>query len=304
MRTAGSAWLTGASGFIGRQLSRHLSQTGWRVATARLRHGEYAALPKAGDVVFHAGGLAHRRGQGLASYMAANCELTLDLYQRASNLGAAGFVFLSTAKVLGESSAGVGGALPIDAPRRPHGPYAESKAAAEERLLAAWRQRQLALAIVRPPLVYGPGVRANFRALLKALAHGLPLPLATAHGPRSLVSVANLVDALGRVGAALQARQVGIWHITDGEDVDVATLCRTLGRSLGREAKLWGLPPALLRMARRTSGLAALGASIHDPFQLDDSALRTSLGWTAPQSLHAALDETARWWVARRAEQP
>ena len=157
MRTAGSAWITGASGFVGRQLSGHLRRTGWQVATARLRHGEYAALPKAGDVVFHAAALAHRRGHALPAFMGANCELALDLYQQASDAGAAGFVFLSTAKVLGESSAGTEAALPIDAPRRPHGPYAESKAAAEERLLAAWRQRRLALAIVRPPLVYGPG---------------------------------------------------------------------------------------------------------------------------------------------------
>ena len=301
MRTVGSAWITGANGFIGRRLSCHLSRAGWQVATARLRHGDYAALPKAGDVVFHAGALAHRRGQGLASYMAANCELALDLYQRASDLGAAGFVFLSTAKVLGETSAGVEGALPIDAPRRPHGPYAESKAAAEERLLTAWRQRRLALAIVRPPLVYGPGVRANFQALLKALALGLPLPLAAAHGPRSLVSIANLVDAVGAIGAALQTRQLSIWHVTDGQDINVATLCHTLGHRMGREAKLWHLPPALLRLARRSSGLAALAANIHDPFLLDDSTLHTTLGWTAPQSLDAALDETARWWITRRA---
>ena len=304
MRTAGSAWITGASGFVGRQLSGHLRRTGWQVATARLRHGEYTALPKAGDVVFHAGALAHRRGDALPAFMGANCELALDLYQQASDAGAAGFVFLSTAKVLGESSAGTEAALPIDAPRRPHGPYAESKAAAEERLLAAWRQRRLALAIVRPPLVYGPGVRANFRALLKAVALGLPLPLAAARAPRSLVSVANLVDALGMIGGALDAYQHGIWHVTDGQDIDVATLCHTLARHLGRKAKLWRLPPALLHVARRTRGLAALGASIHDPFLLDDSALRSSLAWTAPQSLDAALEETARWWITRRATQP
>ena len=298
MRTAGSAWITGASGFIGRRLCCHLRRTGWRVATARRRRGEYADLPKAGDIVFHAGAIAHRHNQGLPAYMAANCELAVDLYQRASDIGAAGFVFLSTAKVLGESSER---ALSVDAPRRPHGPYAQSKAAAEARLLAAWQRHKLALAIVRPPLVYGPGVRANFGTLLNALARGLPLPLANAHGPRSFVALANLVDALGMIGSALESRTLDVWHVTDGQDIDVATLCRTLAVSMGRQARLWRLPPSVLGIARRASGLATLGARIYDPFRLDDSALPTALGWTAPQSLDAALDETAHWWTTRHA---
>ena len=301
MRTAGSTWITGASGFIGQRLCCHLRRTGWRVATARLRRGEYAELPKAGDVVFHAGAIAHRRNQGLPAYMAANCELAVDLYHRASDIGAASFVFLSTAKVLGESSEQ---ALSADAPRRPQSPYAESKAIAEEHLLAARQRRQLPLAIVRPPLVYGPGVRANFRTLLNALAHGLPLPLANAHGPRSFVALANLVDALDVIGLASKTRCHDIWHVTDGQDIDVATLCRTLAASMGREAKLWPLPPSVLGIARRASGCATLGARIYAPFRLDDSALSTALGWTAPQSLNAALDETAHWWTTRHMKAP
>ena len=288
-----SAWITGASGFIGSRLVCHLRGRGWQVATVRLRPGGCAALPRAGDIVFHAAGLAHRRSHGAPAFMAANCDLPLDLYQRASEAGAAGFVFLSTAKVLGESSERP---LSVHASRRPAGPYATSKAAAEQRLLAAYRRRKLPLAIVRPPLVYGPGVKANFRTLLAALSLGLPLPFADAEAPRSFVSVGNLVDALGTIGAQLQAGVVRIWHVTDGKDVDVATLCRIVAVKMERDARLMHLASPLLAIARR-----GLGASIFEPFRLDGSALCEGLGWAAPQSQDAALDETTQWWTTRRA---
>ena len=116
-----------------------------------------------------------------------------------------------------------------DAPRRPIGPYAESKARAEERLLAMHRQDGPPLAIVRPPLVYGAGVKGRFRLLAQGIAAGLPLPLGQATGKRSFVAVANLVDALAQIGIALPAdRAARVWHVSDGEDIDVATLCRAL----------------------------------------------------------------------------
>ena len=288
----GSAWIAGASGFIGRRLVCHLRRTGWQVGTARLRPGQSTARPEAGDVVFLAAGLAHSRRHGLSALMAANCGLALDVYQRASEAGAAGFVFLSTAKVLGERSERP---LSVDAPRRPVGPYAGSKAAAEERLLAAYRRRKLPLAIVRSPLVYGAGVKANFRTLLGALTLGLPLPVADAEGLRSFVSVGNLADALGTVGAKLHAGAT-IWHVADGQDMDVATLCRAIAAKMERDARLLHLPAALLDIARR-----GRGASIFEPLRLDGSALREGLGWAPPQSRDAALDETVRWWATRRA---
>lgn len=288
----GSAWIAGAHGFIGRRLVCHLRQTGWQVATARLRPGRWTALPKAGDVVFLAAGLTHGR-HGPAALMAANCDLALDLYQRASEAGAAGFVFLSTAKVLGERS---DQPLGVDAPRRPASPYAMSKAAAEERLLAAHRRRRLPLAIVRPPLVYGPGVKANFRMLLRALSLGLPLPLADAQALRSIVAVGNLADALALIGTGLAASDAHIWHVADDRDIDVATLCRAIAVRMDRSARPWHLPPSLLALAQRGPG-----ASIFQPLRLDATAIGASLGWVAPQSQDAALDDTVRWWTTRRA---
>ena len=287
-----SAFVTGASGFVGCRLVCHLRRTGWRIATAQLRPGRALAAPKAGDVVFHLAGIAHQRRRALPALMAANCDLALDSYQLASESRAAGYVFLSTAKVLGERS---DSPLGIDAVRRPASPYAMSKAAAEDGLLLAHRRRRLPLAIVRPPAVYGPGMKANFRMLLAALSLGLPLPLADAQALRSFVAVGNLADALGLIGATLAAGEAQIWHVADDCDVDVATLCRAIAARMHRDARLWRLPPLLDRVRRNA------GTSLFEPLRLDASALRENLGWMAPQSRDAALDETVRWWTTRRA---
>lgn len=298
---APSAWITGASGFVGRHLVERLQRAGWSVTQARVR-ADSTETPAAGDVVFHLGGIAHQRAVGAAAMMAANRDLTVDLYRRSQLAGCQGFVFLSTSKVLGD-----GGETPFttDSPRRPRGIYAESKAQAEERLLTMSEGGGPPLAIVRPPLVYGAGAKANFKRLLQGIAAGVPLPLANATAKRSFVAVANLVDALATIGAGFR-RQDGarIWHVADGEDIDVATLCRRLGEKLGRPARLWPLPRSVFDVAARTSGgfgiSESLVASLFEPFQLDDSALRKALDWSPPQTLDAALQDVADWFSSQR----
>ena len=291
------AWVTGSHGFVGGFLTRALRDAGWGVTAAWARSGSAPRpLPQAGDVVFHLAGIAHRPAVA-GDHMAANCALTLDLYRRASAVGARGFVFASTSKVLGDASPT---ALGVRAPRRPHGAYAASKAAAEEALLAASREAALPLAIVRPPLVYGAGVKGNLRRLLWALARGLPLPLASARGQRSFVSGRNLASALAALGAD-PARSEGIWHVADGEDVNCATLCRRLARHLGRKARLVPAPPAVFAAALRlVPALAAnadsLVASTFEPLRLDDSAFRHAFAWSPPQRLDDGLAELARWY--------
>lgn len=299
-----SARITGANGFVGSHLVRHLRRTGWQATTMRARSNGRRPMANwrrngatmAGTVVFHLGGIAHRRAS-LSELMAANRDLALQLYEHAARDGAAGFLFLSSGKVLGDGSPEP---LGVDAPPRPVGPYAESKAAAEEALTAAHRRLHLPLAIVRPPLVYGPGVKANFRALLQAIQLGLPLPLAAATAPRSYVSVTNLTSALAMIGASLEGlADRRTWHVTDGEAIAATTLCRTLGKHLGRNATLLPVPRNALDSAIRASGGALSNgiASLFDPCRLDDQALRESLGWSPPQSQAAALEETARWFA-------
>ena len=294
------AWVTGAGGFLGGHLTPALRRAGWRVVAAAARAGRAPRPPpQPGDVVFHLAGIAHR-GAVAGEHMAANCALALDLYRQAHAAGARGFVFVSTSKVLGDASpTALGGA----APRRPQGAYAASKAAAEEGLLAH-RQPALPLAIVRPPLIYGPGVKGNLRRLLWALAHGLPLPLALARGRRSFVSARNLAAALAVLGAD-PARSDGIWHVVDGEDVDCAALCRRLASHLGRRARLVPASPALFAAALRLvpglrSDAAGLAASTFGPLRLDGSAFRRAFAWQPPATLDEGLAELGRWYLANR----
>lgn len=297
-----SALVTGAGGFIGSHLVRDLQRTGWHVGTLRARHedGSGANPPSAeaaGRVLFHLGGIAHRRA-GIQLQMAANRDLACDLYEWAARAGARGFVFASTSKVLGESSPTP---LSVHAPRRPRGAYAESKAAAETALLAAHRRQGLPLAIVRPPLVYGPGVKANFRLLLRALAHGAPLPLASATSRRSHVSVGNLTNALAAIGASLaRPASAEIWHVTDGNTLSTAALCDILAGHLGRSGRLFPVPRSVFAAASRISGGLGLSrslvASLFDPLCLDDSAFRARFSWTPPETQDAALKATAHWF--------
>ena len=201
--------------------------------------------------------------------------------------------------MLGESSPAP---LSVHAPRRPRGAYAQSKAAAETALLASHRRHGLPLAIVRPPLVYGPGVKANFRLLLRALARGAPLPLASATSRRSYVSVGNLTNALAAIGASLaRPASAAIWHVTDGNSLSTAALCGILAGHLGRSARLFPVPRSAFAAASRISdGLGlprSLVASLFDPFPLDDSAFRARFSWTPPETQDAALKATALWFA-------
>lgn len=267
------------------------------MATAQVRPGQAPdPPPKAGDVVFHLAAVAHRHA-ATGEQQAANCDLALDVYQSAAKAKARAFVFVSTSKVLGDAS---DTPLGTASPRRPVGAYAMSKAAAEQRLLAARREVGLPLAVVRPPLVYGPGAKGNLRSLLWALARGVPLPLALARGQRSFVSVRNLVAALATIGAAPE-RCDGIWHVADGEAIDCASLCRRLGGHLERPVRLLPVPPALCAAALRVAPPAAsharsLVASTFGPLLLDDGAFRRAFRFSPPQTLDAGLAELARWY--------
>ena len=265
--------VTGASGFVGAELSRALARQGHEVLHIDARNEMAGRLPGVQAVV-HLAAIAHRRASR-KELQAVNVGLAERVAREAAAAGAR-FVFLSSVKVHGEESQAPFTEHSLIAPQDA---YAESKARAEAALRAI---PGLRLAVLRPPLVYGPGVKANFLALMAAIARGWPLPLGAIENRRSFIYVGNLVDAIVR---CLEAQ--GTYLVSDGEPVSTRDLCRALGAALGRPARLVRFPPALL--PRR------LAASL----EVDDGAIRERLGWRPPYTREQGLRATADWYRAR-----
>jgi nucleoside-diphosphate-sugar epimerase len=254
--------VTGATGFIGRVLSATLPAAG---------HESVSDVAKANAVV-HLAGLAHRRASR-DELRAVNIALAERTARSAADHGAH-FVFLSSVKVHGEQSQAP---FVESSPISPEDDYADSKARAEDLLRSVPR---LSLTVLRPPLVYGPGVKANFLALVRAIERGWPLPLASIENRRSLIYVGNLVDAIVR---CLDAP--GTFLVSDGAPVSTAQLCCEIGDVLGRRARLFAFPTILLprKLARS--------------LELDDLAIRRKLDWRPPFSRRAGLEALAHWYA-------
>ena len=284
--------VTGASGFIGRAVVPALRARGHEViAAGRSVTGDLAAAVdwpahlSGADAVVHLAAHAHTRDVEAARLQAVNVDAPLALGKAAAAAGVS-MLMLSSIKVLGEETR----QQPFNdaSPAAPQDPYGRAKAAAESALRAV---PGLRLTILRPPLVYGAGVEANFLALLRAIAHGWPLPLAGIANRRSLVFAGNLADAVARCLESPQA--VGkTYGVCDGASLSTPGLCRAIGSALGRPARLFACPPALLELAPPARKLTR-------SLVIDDAAIRRELGWLAPHSLEEGLRLTAEWFRAQ-----
>jgi len=256
--------VTGARGFIGQHLVPALARAG---------HEVQPALSGAQAVV-HLAGIAHRRA-GADELREVNVRLTERLARQAASAGAR-FVFMSSVKVHGEESQSP---FTERSPIRPQDGYGESKARAEDALRAV---AGLRVTVLRPPLVYGPGVKANFLALMRAIARGWPLPLAAIDNRRSFVYVGNLVDAI--------VRALGIdgsYLVSDGASVSTPQLCREIAAALGTRGRLFPFPRALIPGKLATS------------LEVDDAAFRRAARWQAPFTRAQGLQATADWYRGR-----
>jgi nucleoside-diphosphate-sugar epimerase len=311
------ALVTGSSGFVGRALVAELGRRGFGARGAERRRpsgnaggevievGElsestdWSAALRGIDTVFHLAARVHRVGEPAseaeAAYLRTNADATTTLARAAIEAGVCRFVFVSSVKVMGEVSA----ERPFaeDDPPQPQDAYGSSKLAAERELqqLAG----QIEVSIVRPPLVYGPGVRANFFALLKLAAGGWPLPLGTACAPRSMVFIDNLVDAL----IACATRPHGspaTYFVSDGRDISVAELVRLLRMEMGVPVRLWSLPAGVVRAVAKGLGRADTTQRLFSPLQVDIGRIRRELGWLPPVSVDVGLRATVRWFLDTR----
>jgi UDP-glucose 4-epimerase len=202
-------------------------------------------------------------------------------------------VYLSSVKVNGEATAGAAYSA-LDEPQ-PQDAYGRSKWQGERELQALAQGSALEFAIVRAPLVYGAGVRANFLRLMRWVDRGTPLPFGSVHNLRSLIGVWNLADVLLRI-AEHPAAAGRVWMVSDGTDVSTPELIRALGRALGRSPRLVRVPVALLRLAARLAGRGAEVQRLCASLQVDSTPVRTQLGWEPPLTLAAGLERTAAWY--------
>ncbi len=300
--------ITGASGFIARALvsvqstgfdfvavSRHplrFDRIEWRQSPHLSGSADWKPALDGIDAVVHLAGRAHLAPDGNPSaYFAENCDGTSKLAQDAIASGVKRFVFLSSAKVLGDES----GAMPLTeaALPRPSDPYAASKIAAEQALARLGDSMQVT--ILRPPLVYGPGVKANFHSLLAAIARGLPLPLASIRNRRSFLGVDNLAAAI--VACLDSPNAAGrTFHVTDGPPLSTPDLVREIALALGKPSRMFAFPPGMLEACGAVIGRGETVKRLTRSLELDSSAIQAALGWRAVRTFQAGIADTVRWY--------
>lgn len=312
--------ITGANGFVGSSLAPELAARGWRLraATRGKRAGttpaddsvehvraeslgpatDWSAALEGVDAVVHlagwaGGGKRELTARGLdgvnvggAGRLAAQCVA----------MGVKRFVFLSTAKVYGESS-GIH-PLSLSDPTRPETAYARSKLRAEKNLLRLAARSSLELVIIRAPLIYGPNVSGNFLNLLRLCHSSIPLPLAGVDNRRSLLFVGNLCDLVDR--CLTSERAAGrIVLASDDQDLSTPALIGALRKSFDLPPRLLPCPVVLLRALAGLAGRRALLDRLVDSFQVDLSATRELLDWRPPFRVEHALEETAASYTER-----
>lgn len=216
------------------------------------------------------------------------------LARAAAAVGVKRFVYLSSIKVNGESTEGR--AFRADDAPLPQDDYARSKLEAERRLSAIGSASGMAVSLVRSPLVYGPGVRANFFRLLSLAHSGLPIPLASIVNRRSMVSIWNLCDLICAL-AKHERPMNGVFLVADGEEASTAELIRRLARMMHRPARLFALPVGALRTLAWLTGRSAELDRLCSSLAVDISETCARLDWSPPLTLEAGLERTVHWYM-------
>ncbi|WP_341582329.1 SDR family oxidoreductase [Marinobacter metalliresistant] len=301
--------LTGATGFIGRRLAHQLDQSdrvslacavrqsGTAVCGKEFVVGElntstdWVAALNTQDLVIHAAARAHvmrdETEDPLAEYRKVNVDGTLNLARQAAKAGVRRFIFISSIKVNGEHT-------PLNQPFRPddkpapEDAYGISKMEAEQALQALAEETGMEVVIIRPPLVYGPGVKGNFATMIKLLEKGLPLPLGAIHNKRSLVALDNLVDL---IITCIDHPRAGnqVFLAGDGEDLSATELLRGIGKAMGKPARLIPVPAGVLMFGAGLLGKTAVAQRVLGSLQVDISKARNLLGWEPPFSVEEGL---------------
>jgi UDP-glucose 4-epimerase len=308
--------ITGATGFVGQAVMHRIladpsqevvapSRREWIWGEERvgpLRVPDLATFDRWADVladvdaVVHCAARVHVMNDGavdpLSEFRRINVQGTLTLARQAAAAGVRRFVFISSVKVNGESTQA---GLPFTAEHAPapQDAYGISKLEAEEGLRELSQTTSMEIVVIRPPLVYGPGVKANFASMVRWLKRGMPLPLGAVVNRRSLVALDNLVDLVAVT--LVHPRAAGqTFMVSDGEDVSTTELLRRTAEALGRRARLLPVPMSWLELAAAVLGKRTVAQRLCGSLQVDISKTRELLGWRPPVGLDEALRRAVR----------
>jgi len=317
-----SLLLTGATGFVGQHLVSALIQRNLPYQIAVRTQAGNSAHPECisvGDInahtawsqalegvtdVVHLAARVHitqeTSSDAYAVFRAVNTEGTLNLARQAAACGVRRFVFLSSIKVNGEGSHRA--YLETDMPA-PEDAYAVSKWEAEQGLWKISADTGMEIVILRIPLVYGPGVGANFLQLLKAVNKAWPLPLGGIHNRRSLLYIGNLVDATLVVLKHPDAANK-LYLLSDGQDVSTTQLVEFMAQALHKSSRLLSVPQGLLRLVAGLMGKSSAVDRLFGSLVLDSSKFRKELNWIPPFLMQQGLAETVQWFLNAQANRP
>jgi nucleoside-diphosphate-sugar epimerase len=299
--------VTGANGFVGQAVCEVLraqhhtirplvrnAHPAWPEAIAVgsiAADTDWAQALNGIDCVVHCAARVHVMSETevdpLAAFRAVNVLGSQRLAEQAAQAGVKRLVFLSSLKVLGEMTE-PGHPFQVNTAPKPEDPYGISKWEAEQAIQRVGQATGMETVVIRPPLVYGPGVKANFQQLLQAVSRGMPLPMGDIRNQRSLVNLDNLCDLIA-LCVHHPAAAGKVFLVSDGHDVSTPDLIRAMARALGRSARLISIPPAGLRLLGRLSGRQAQIDRLTGSLQVEIGHTRDVLGWTPRTTLQQAL---------------
>jgi len=305
--------ITGASGFVGSHLVDQLDYKRFKVIQT-LRKGQggsetanssyhiigdinektdWSSALKKIDIVIHLAARAHMMNDTsqdpLAEFRKVNTSGTVHLANQAVAAGVKRFIFLSTVKVNGESTDN--SPFHPDDPPNPNDPYAISKLEAENRLIKLGQESGMEIVIIRPPLVYGPGVKGNFARLLSFVKKELPLPLGNTGNKRSLVYVKNLCSFIETCITNKEAANQ-IFLVSDGNDISTTELLRQIAFAFGKESRLFPFPRFMIKWIAKLLGRSNEYQRLFGSLQLNIEKNKNLLGWTPPKSSQEGILET------------